>query len=117
MFLATAVLSVLLALGFIAAGLPKALARPSAKAEAHHLGHSVATFRVLGVLELAGAAGAVLGLWLRPLGVTAVTALLVLLAGAVRAHLRVKDALKAVVPAALFGAVALAVLLLRLAAS
>ncbi|MEU9449910.1 DoxX family protein [Streptomyces sp. NPDC048277] len=117
MFTATAVLSVLLALGFVAAGLPKALVRPSAEAEARHLGYSVLALRVIGLLELAGAAGVVLGLWLRPLGVTAVAALLVLLAGAVRAHLRVKDALKTIVPAALFGAVALAVLLLHMAAS
>lgn len=74
-------------------------------------------FRVIGLLELAGAVGLVSGLWLWPLGVTAAVALLLLLVGAVLSHLRAKHAAKTLAPAVLFAVVTLAVLLLRLATS
>ena len=46
---------------------------------------------VLAALELAGAAGILIGLWLEPLGVAAAVGLVAYFAGAVVGHLRVGD--------------------------
>jgi uncharacterized membrane protein YphA (DoxX/SURF4 family) len=48
-------------------------------------------FPVLAALELAGAAGILIGLWLEPLGVAAAAGLVVYFVGAVVGHLRVGD--------------------------
>jgi uncharacterized membrane protein YphA (DoxX/SURF4 family) len=48
-------------------------------------------FPVLASLELAGAAGIVIGLWLQPLGIAAAACLVVYLVGALTGHLRVGD--------------------------
>ena len=48
-------------------------------------------FPVLAALELAGAAGILVGLWLGPLGVVAAAGLVVYFVGAVVGHLRVGD--------------------------
>ncbi|MYV43458.1 DoxX family protein [Streptomyces sp. SID1328] len=117
MFTATVILSALLALGFAAAALPKVLAQPSAAADADRMGYSTTAFRAIGLLELAGAVGVVVGLWFWPLGVAAAGGLLLVCAGAVRAHLSMKDAPKALVPALVFAGVAAAVLITRLASS
>ena len=46
---------------------------------------------VLAALEIAGAAGILLGLWLEPLGVLAAAGLVASFVGAVGGHLRVRD--------------------------
>ncbi|HEX8758658.1 MAG TPA: DoxX family protein [Pseudonocardiaceae bacterium] len=46
---------------------------------------------VLAALEIAGAAGILLGLWLEPLGIAAATGLVAYFVGAVGGHLRVRD--------------------------
>lgn len=114
MFIATAVLAILLAAGFVGAGLPKILAQPTAVDNARQHGYSVPAFRVVGLLEVAGAAGLVIGLYWAPLGVAAAAGLALLIVGAVITHLRAKDPVKAAVPALLFGAASIAVLVLRL---
>ena len=48
-------------------------------------------FATLAALELAGAAGILLGLWLEPLGIAAAIGLVLYFTGAVIAHLRVGD--------------------------
>ncbi|MFI6360548.1 DoxX family protein [Streptomyces sp. NPDC050743] len=116
MFTTTVILSALLALGFAAAGLPKALTQPSAAADADRMGYSTTAFRAIGLLELAGAVGVVVGLWYWPLGVAAAGGLL-LCAGAVRAHLSIKDAPRSLVPALLFAMLAAAVVITRIASS
>lgn len=68
-------------------------------------------------MELAGALGVVVGLWYRPLGVAAAGGLLLVCAGAVRAHLSMKDAPKSLVPALLFAILAAGVVIVRLAGS
>jgi uncharacterized membrane protein YphA (DoxX/SURF4 family) len=55
------------------------------------VGVPVRYFPVLASLELAGAAGILLGLWLEPLGVAAAAGLVVYFVGAVVGHLRVGD--------------------------
>ena len=65
-------------------------------------------------LELAGAAGILLGLWLEPLGVVAAAALVAYFVGAVVGHLRVRDTKGLIMPA-LPLVFSIAVLALRLA--
>jgi hypothetical protein len=55
------------------------------------VGVPVRFFPALASLELAGAAGILLGLWLEPLGVIAAAALVAYFVGAVVGHLRVRD--------------------------
>jgi uncharacterized membrane protein YphA (DoxX/SURF4 family) len=53
---------------------------------------------VLAALEVAGAAGILIGLWLEPLGVLAAACLVAYFVGAVGGHLRVKDFQHLVMP-------------------
>ena len=69
---------------------------------------------VLAALEVAGAAGVLLGLWREPLGVLAAACLVAYFVGAVGGHLRVKDTKNLVMPLPPL-VLAIAVLVLRLA--
>ena len=115
MFITTAILAVLLAVGFTAAAIPKILANEEAAANAQHVGFSVQAFRIIGLLEFAGAAGVLIGLLWAPLGVAAAMGLVLVSIGGLASHLRVKDKPKAAAPVVLFGVLALSVLVLRLA--
>lgn len=53
---------------------------------------------VLAMLEIAGAAGILLGLWLEPLGVLAASGLCAYFLGAIGAHVRVGDSKNLVMP-------------------
>jgi hypothetical protein len=66
-----------------------------------HLGVSPAVWRVIGLLELAGVAGVLVGLEWWPLGVAAAVGLALLSIGAVVSHVRASDAVVESVPAAL----------------
>jgi hypothetical protein len=96
---ASVVLAALIAVVFIAAGGAKILAVPLMRAAAGHAGFSVAAYRRIGVLEVAGAAGVLIGLAYPPLGGLAGVGLLALLAGAVVTHLRDHDGPREVAPA------------------
>jgi len=67
---------------------------------------------LLAALELAGSAGAVIGLWVGWIGVAATIGLALYFAGAVAAHLRVGDKV-GVAPAAVLMVLSVAALLLR----
>lgn len=108
----TAVLTALLAVPFTAIGAAKLAAVPSMRARAAHVGLSVGAYRVIGALEVAGAAGLVAGFAAPLLRTFAALGLLLLLVGAVVAHLRVKDGLEDMAPAIGLGALAAAVLAL-----
>jgi uncharacterized membrane protein YphA (DoxX/SURF4 family) len=71
-------------------------------------------FPVLAALELAGAAGILIGLWLEPLGVAAAAALVAYFVGAVIGHLRARDTKGLIMPL-LPLVFSIAVLALRLA--
>jgi uncharacterized membrane protein YphA (DoxX/SURF4 family) len=70
-------------------------------------------FPVLAALEIAGAAGIVLGLWAAPLGIAAAVGLVAYLVGAVAGHLRVRDLKNLAMPLPPL-VLAIAVLVLRL---
>lgn len=115
MLTATAVLTVLLAAGYVAAGLPKVLARPTAVDNARQLGYSQRAFRLIGLLELSGSAGLVVGLFWAPLGLAAAAGLVLLVTGAVITHLRRRDSVAVAAPAVVFVAASVVALVLRLA--
>jgi len=92
-------LAALVAVIFTALGAMKILAVPPMQARAAHVGFSVAAYRRIGVLEVAGAVGVLAGL-IRPLlGGLAGVGLLLLLAGAMVTHVRNHDGPREVAPA------------------
>jgi uncharacterized membrane protein YphA (DoxX/SURF4 family) len=93
------VLAALVAAVFIAAGAAKILAVPPMQAAAAHAGFSVAAYRRIGVLEVAGAAGVLIGLIYPLIGGLASVGLLALLAGAAVTHLRNHDGPREAAPA------------------
>ncbi|MEU9003176.1 DoxX family protein [Streptomyces sp. NPDC048551] len=96
----TVTLACLIALIFGASGVLNTLALPKARELAAETGFSVAAYRRIGVLQLAGVAGVALGPAVPPLGGLAGAGLLLLLAGAVVVHLRKGDPVAKLVPAA-----------------
>lgn len=91
--------TVALAAVFGLLGVAKAAAAPPMRDRAEHLGYSVGAFRVVGLLELAGAVGLVVGLAWTPLTLLAAAGLVILLVGAVLSHARAGDPVALMVPA------------------
>ncbi len=117
MFVATLVLSVLLAVAFVAAGLPKIAGVKQMRENAEHLGFSVNSYRVIGALEVAGSAGLSVGLAVAPLGAAAAIGLTLLMIGAVIFHIRAKDAAAHLLPALVLALLAAATAVLRIASA
>ncbi|MGW6909129.1 DoxX family protein [Streptomyces sp. NPDC054940] len=93
------VLTSLLAVWFAFLGVGKVMGTAAMAERAAHVGFGVGVYRVIGALELAGVIGLILGLTLPALGALAAAGFLLLLAGAVAAHLRAGDRLPAAAPA------------------
>ncbi|MEU3889884.1 DoxX family protein [Streptomyces sp. NPDC029041] len=101
-------LAVALSLILLPLGLAKIAAVRFMRQAAAHLGMSTALYRVIGTLELAGAAGLLLGLASAPLGVAAAAGLAVLMAAAAVVHLRQGDPPVRALPAAVLAVTAVA---------
>lgn len=101
---ATTLLAAALAAVFLAFGTAKLLAVPSMRARAAHVGLSTQAYRRIGALELAGGLGLLAGFAVPLLRTFAALGLLLLLAGAVITHLRIKDNIKDLAPALVLGA-------------
>lgn len=113
MFIATAVLSILLTamLTFSAVG---KLRRDAAQmATMQSVGFPTERVPLLATAELAGAAGLLIGLFIWPIGVAAAVGVTLYFAGAVGFHLRARDG-AAVAPAAALLVAAIATLVLRI---
>lgn len=93
------VLSVLVAVVFLLSGAASLFALAPMRERAAHTGFSVTAYRGIGALQIAGAAGVLLGLTVPVLGALAGSGLVLLLAGAVITHLRVHDRIRDLVPA------------------
>lgn len=91
MFIATVVVSVLVALAALGSGMGKLSKNPKAIEPLHDVGVPASWPPVLGSLEVAGGLGVLVGLWWAPLGVAAATGLTLYFLGAIVAHVRVKD--------------------------
>jgi hypothetical protein len=102
----TIVLAVAVIVIFALAGIAKLAAVPPMRAAANHLGFTVAQYRVIGALELAGAVGVAAGPIVPMLGIAAAVGLILLLLGAVVAHVTNRDRpSRILVPAAITGIV------------
>jgi len=96
-----------LALAFVSTGAAKVAAHPQMVRRAHDVGFDAQSYRVIGLLELAAAAGVLTGLVWAPLGIAASVGLVLLMLGATGAHLRARGRLVELVPAVVLGAVAI----------
>ncbi|MFI9583847.1 DoxX family protein [Streptomyces sp. NPDC052236] len=96
------------ALVFLPLGMAKIAAVPVMRQAAAHLGRSPGLYRVVGALEVAGAAGLLAGLAWVPLGAAAATGLALLMAAAAVVHLRHGDPPARALPAAVLALAAVA---------
>src|SRR5689334_14402645 len=103
MSVTSAVLAVLLALFFISLGSAKILALQPMRERAAEVGFSTMAYRRIGMLEVAGAIGLLLGSIEPLIGALAGAGLLLLLGGAVVAHLRNGDGPRKFAPAVVCG--------------
>jgi hypothetical protein len=108
----TAILAGLLVLAFAVLGSAKLAAVPAMRAKAAHVGFSVAAYRRIGLLEVLGVLGLLVGAVVPGVGALAGAGLLLLLGGAVVAHLRNGDGLREIAPALILGLLTLVYLLL-----
>ena len=112
---ATIVVTGLLATLFLSAAGMKLAGVPQSLEIRDHLGVAPAQWRLIGVLELAGAVGAAVGLAVRGLGVAATGGLVLVSLGAIATHIRAGDPPEAAGPAGLALVLAAGALALQLA--
>ena len=98
-------------LGFAAAGsaIAKFMKVPQIMASMAHVGVSPALIPVLGVLEVLGTLGLVLGIWMPPLGNLSAVCLALYFLGAVVSHIKVKSKMADGTPAFMIMVIAIAV--------
>src|SRR3954452_3242305 len=114
MFIALTVASILLAAMCTASATMKLKHDPRSVASINGtVGVPLRLFPVLAGLELAGAAGILIGLWLEPLGIAAAAGLVAYFVCAIVGHLRARDMKGITAPLAPL-ALAIVVLVLRL---
>jgi DoxX-like family len=92
-------LALLLALVCVVTAGAKLTGQPRMRASAAHFGIAWQRYRLIGVAELAAAAGVLAGLAWPPIGSIAGMALAVLLLGAVLTHARASDSAREMAPA------------------
>jgi uncharacterized membrane protein YphA (DoxX/SURF4 family) len=112
-FIATVILSLLLAAVFTVAGIFKIVKNPSGADMADHLGFPMGGWKVIGWLEILAALGLLVGLYYAPIGEGAALGLALLMLGAVISHMRVRDAFSKVTLPLGLGVLAVITLLLR----
>ena len=88
---ATVIVTLLLAALFTFAASIKLLGVSQSLAIRDHLGVNPVQWRLIGVCELAGVAGALVGLMWAPIGIAAAIGLALLSIGAIAFHLRASD--------------------------
>lgn len=110
----TTILAGVLVLAFGLLGSAKVAAVPAMRARAEHVGFGVDAYRRIGVLEILAVLGILVGVAVPWLGAAAAVGLILLLGGAVIAHVRNGDGFRDVAPALVLGAVAVAFVILVL---
>jgi uncharacterized membrane protein YphA (DoxX/SURF4 family) len=115
MFIAYAVIAGLLALGLLPSAWTK-LTRQERVVQTFtgQLGVPLGLYPFLAACEIAGAAGLIIGLWYRPLGIAAAAGVALYFVGAIGAHLRKNDG-KGIVTPVLILILAVTALVLRTA--
>ena len=113
MFIACIVVTALLCLGLLGSAAAKLTKQPKLVEQLTGLGVAESQIPLLAALEIAGAAGLLLGLKFAGLGVLAGICVALYFAGAVVVHLRAKD--KEIAGAVVFGLLAVVAVALRIA--
>lgn len=108
-------ISLLLAAACVVPAAGKLLGHPKIRQAAAHFGIPWPRYRLIGVAELAAAAGILIGLWWHPLGVAAAAGMAVLLLGALVTHRRAGDSGKEMTTALVAFATTIAYLAIALA--
>ncbi len=116
MHIATVVLSVLLAVELAFTGIIKTVGTGTARANAAHLGTSLRLSRLIGIAELAAVVGLLAGIAVKPLAIVTAAAVAILMAGALGYHLKARDNGAVLLPAAITGLAAVALVLLTIVA-
>jgi uncharacterized membrane protein YphA (DoxX/SURF4 family) len=93
----------------------KLLGHPRMRRSAEHFGILWPRYRLIGVAELAAAAGVLAGLWWHPLGIAAAAGMILLLLGALITHRRAGDSVEEMAPALIDLAITIAYLAIALA--
>jgi hypothetical protein len=91
MFIAYAVVAVLLSLVLLMSARAKLTHDPKVTEGITGLGVPLGMFPFLAAAEIAGAIGLIVGLWIAPLGIAAAVGVVLYFIGAVGAHLRRSD--------------------------
>ena len=107
-------ISLLLAAACLLPAAGKLAGQSKMQQSAAHFGIPWSRYRLIGVAELAAAAGILIGLWWHPLGVAAAAGMAVLLVGALVTHRKAADNVKEMAPAWLGLVLTLAYLALAL---
>jgi hypothetical protein len=116
MFVVACILSVLLAAGLAATAVRKAHPDKNSRALRDRLGVPERLWNAVGIPEALAALGLIAGLWWAPLGVAAAVGVVLLMAGAILLHVRVRFLGSALVPPLCVLAVAAATAVTRLSA-
>jgi hypothetical protein len=106
------ILAGLLVIAFAVLGSAKLAAVPAMRARAAHVGFSVAAYRRIGLLEVLAVLGLLVGAFVPLIGALAAAGLLMLLGGALVAHLRNRDGVREIAPALVLALVTLTYLVL-----
>ena len=113
MFVATVVLTLVLAAVFLGAGIPKILGTKTSLRMRDQLQINPQLYRVVGFLEIAAVAGLLIGLFVPVLSVAAAVGLALLMIGGIVAHIRAGEA-KGSLPAAVIFAATVAAAMVRI---
>ncbi|MEU7467564.1 DoxX family protein [Streptomyces sp. NPDC044984] len=103
MHLVMVVMAILLCAVYVAAGTAKVAGAAVMRADAERLGLTVRGQQGIGVLEILGGAGLVLGVWYPPLTTGAAIGIILLMAGALIYHRRAGDPIGTAMPAFTLG--------------
>jgi DoxX-like family/AMP-binding enzyme C-terminal domain/AMP-binding enzyme len=101
----TPILAGLLVVAFTAVGSAKLAAVPAMREKARHVGYNLAAYRRIGLLEILGVVGLLVGGLVPAIGALAAVGLLLLLGGAFVVHLRKGDGLRELAPSLVLGLV------------
>jgi uncharacterized membrane protein YphA (DoxX/SURF4 family) len=116
MYIATVVLSVLLAAEFVFAGITKIVDTGTARKGAAHLDLSFPLRRLIGTTEIAAAVGLLAGIAVKPVAIMTAAAVCLLMAGALGYHPKTYGNGAVRLPAAITGLAAIALLRLIIVA-
>jgi uncharacterized membrane protein YphA (DoxX/SURF4 family) len=107
-------ISLLLAVACLFPAAGKLVSQPRMRQSAAHFGIPWPRYRLIGVAELAAAAGVLAGLWWHPFGIAAAVGMTLLLFGALITHRRAADSGKEMAPALIALAIIIAYLAIAL---